>query len=140
MTAPRLDFGYLREPPSARVADRLLRCGKYLLFGFCMMLLAHRPGVWEWFPDYLEWALQLCLYSGAGLSAWLAYVAYTRNSMVEIALLQPLIGVTIALIILTTTGIQPEFLVAPLLAALLEEFDRLILLLVLKEKYPTILK
>ena len=70
MTAPRLDFGYLREPPSARVADRLLRCGKYLLFGFCMMLLAHRPGVWEWFPDYLEWALQLCLYSGAGLSAW----------------------------------------------------------------------
>lgn len=124
-------FGYLKHPPFARRVDAISRAGKYLIYSWCLLLLA-RLDLIHRYPGFLEDCMVVAVSLGAIVSAVLALVSVLRRGDLELALLQPLLGISGAQVFLAALGYKPEIMVMPLLAVCLDLAGRLNLLLKLR--------
>lgn len=124
-------FGYLKHPPIARRVDAASRAGKYLVYSWSLLILA-RLDLIHRYPGFLEDCMVVAVSLGAVLSSVLALVSVLRRGDLELALIQPLLGISGAQVFLAALGYKPEILVLPLFAVCLDLAGRLNLLLKLR--------
>lgn len=114
-------YGYLKRPPWARLGNSLFKAGKYLCFGL---------GLFMW-PHISEFARNLAWFGGF-TAILLAISAACRRGDWEIVLLQPFLGVLLALGVLQAPASAPLYSELLVCGIALAAADRLTVLFKLR--------